>query len=156
MTKINFTKEHMTRLQELSLKMLFGNFVIKGLLGTELNIYGLLHESTTNTLQTLNINLKKDIEKLESLDNWSLDAYQQRKITSLKEYQELVNLVIGYKKWQAQEADAKQQIKNLKAELKTIKSNNITPEEKMKEIEKRIQEMGGSVEDDDNETDTPV
>lgn len=140
--KINFTKEHKVRLEQLALMMLFGNLVIKGPLGNEYNIQTLLHQTTIGTLQTTYSNLKKEIEKLEGLDTWSQTEYQQQKLAQLKETQELVNLIIGYKKYQAQVASDKQQLAALKAELKELEESNITPEEKIKALKAKIEGFG--------------
>jgi len=149
MAKVNFTKENLIKLQELALKLLFEGILIQGILGTALNIYQLLHETTSNTLQTLYMNLKREIDRLENADRWSLTDYQQRKIVARKEQFELIDLLIGYKKWQEQEATAKQQIANLTSELKAIEADNITPEEKIKQIKAKIAELGGSLEGSD-------
>lgn len=147
MTKINFTPEHKARLDVLLLAMLFGNLIVKSVLGTELTAQTLLNDSTINTLQTLLGNLKRSIENLENTDAWSMSAHQEKKLQELKDTKELINLVIGYRKYTEQVASEKQQIRTLKAELATLKASTATPEEKMKALEAKIAAMGGLLED---------
>lgn len=146
-TKINFTTEHQTRLNELLLKLLFGNVVLTALLGTTLNVYQLLNETTINSLQSILVNLKKEIDKLANADSWSLNDYQQRKIADLQEYYETVNLIIGYRKHKSQIENNKQEVNSLKAELRAIESANLTPDEKIKQIKDRIAEKGGTLDE---------
>lgn len=146
MARINFTQDHMTRLQELALEMLMTNLTVKGPLGTIFNIHQLLHETTTNTLQTMYANIKKEIEKINNLDTWSQTDYQQQKVKSLTAVSELINLIIGYKKYQVQLNNEKAEIDSLKAELKELKKQNMSPEEQIKAIEQKIMAMGGTVE----------
>ena len=147
MTKINFTPEHKARLDVLLLAMLFGNLIVKSVLGTELTAQSLLNDSTINTLQTLLGNFKRAIENLENVDAWNMSSDQEKKLQELKDTKELINLVIGYRKYTEQVASEKQQVRKLKAELSRIKAENTTPAEKMKAIEEKILSMGGSLED---------
>lgn len=146
--KINFTPEHKARLDVLVLAMLFGNLLIKGILGVEYAIQDLLNNITFNSLQNLLAGLKKEVDKIESLDEWSMTPYQQNRLQSVKETAELVNLIIGYRKYQLQISTEKQQIAALKAEMKNLKAQSITPEEKIKLIEAQITSMGGTLADD--------
>lgn len=148
MAKINFTQEHKARLEALALQMLMSNMTIKGPLGTNMNIQQLLHETTINSLQTMYANVKKEIEKINSLDTWSQTDYQQQKVKLLTDVQELINLIIGYKKYQAQLNNEKAELDSLKAELKELKKQNMTPEQQIKLIEEKINAMGGTVEDE--------
>lgn len=148
MAKINFTLEHKARLEALALQMLMSNMTIKGPLGTNMNIQQLLHEITINSLQTMYANVKKEIEKINSLDTWSQTDYQQQKVKLLTDVQELLNLVIGYKKYQAQLNNDKAEIDALKAELKELEKQNMTPEEQIKQIKQKIAAMSGEIADE--------
>lgn len=151
--KINFTKEHQARLEELILKMLFGNIVVSGLMGITLNAHQLLNEATINTLTNLYTGLKKSIEALEAMDSWSMTPHQEKKLKTMKETQELINLAIGYKKYQTQVATEKQQIKALKAKVKELEAESLTPVERIKALKEEINSMGGdSVTEDDDES----
>jgi hypothetical protein len=153
--KINFTPEHQNRLNVLVLKMLFGNLVLKSLMGSELNVHKLVNETSINSLVTMNSNLKKQVETLENVDEWSQSPYQQKKLKDTKEMQELVNLLIGYKRYQEQKNTDAQQIRNLKAEMAELKQQTITPAEKLAMIEKQIAELGGDVQTSEDETPEP-
>jgi uncharacterized coiled-coil DUF342 family protein len=150
--KINFTAEHQARLQTLALGMLFGGTKVKGLMGTDINVYQLINEVTIQTLTTLYGNLKKELEKIQSLDEWSMTDYQQRRAEELKTIAELVNLTIGYKRHQSQLYQEKAEINELKAQLKQLKESTLSPGDKIAALEKQIASMGGNVE----ETSTPV
>lgn len=156
MAKINFTQEHQAKLNELILKMLFGNLVLKGLMGAEMNVHQLVNQTSINSLITMNSNLKKAVESIEGLDEWSQTPYQQRKLKDTKEMQELVNLLIGYKKFQEQKNSDAQQIKNLKAKMVELEAQTITPAEQLAKIKKEIADLGGDSEDISTEEQTPA
>src|SRR5688572_33416678 len=96
--KINFTSDHLKRLFELATSMLFSGDTVKGLIGSQLTIYDLIHNTTVKTLGDIYTGLKKEISRIETLDEWSMTDYQQRKLVATKETAELVHLLIGYKK----------------------------------------------------------
>lgn len=139
---ITFTKDHLTKLKELAVKALFSGMVIKGKIGTEINIYDLLHSTTTATLIDINGILKGQIEKQSNLDEWSMTEHQQKKLETLKVQQELVNLLIGYKKAQAEKQDARSTLANLKREYTRLKEEQMTPEERLKSMEAQMESIG--------------
>lgn len=141
MQKINFSKEHHDQLKSMLTAMLFNNEVIKGMAGTEINAYQLLHQTTTKTLQNLYVNVIKEIETNSKLDRWSMTDYQQSKLDSLKRTGDLLDLLIGYKKWLAQSEANASKLKDLRNTLAEMKDQKKTPEEKMAEIEKQISEL---------------
>lgn len=146
MAKINFTAEHQNKLNNLIIKMLFGNLVLKGLMGTELNVHQLVNQTSINSLITMNSNLKKQITSIEDLDEWSQTPYQQKKLKDTKEMQELINLLIGYKKYQEQKNSDAQQVRNLKAKVAELEAQTITPAEQLAKLKKEIAELGGEEE----------
>lgn len=113
---------------------------MKGKLGVNNNIYELIHITSINTLVDLNANLKKEISKIESLDEWSMTDYQQRKLQELKQSQELVNLLIGYKKFQEQQASAKTARAEMRAELKALKESAMSPQDRINALEAKLAE----------------
>lgn len=149
--RINFTPEHEARLKQLAIIMLFDGITLKGTVGTELTVQDLLHNTTVNTLVMLNSNLKKEIERISGLDEWSMNDYQQRKLANTKELQEFTNLLIGYKKFQAEKQSAKAEIANLKAQYAEIKKSTMTPQDQLTALEKKIKELGDD-EDVDSST----
>lgn len=135
---INFTKEHLTRLQDLSLKALFNNSVVKGKLGSELDIHTLLHSTSISSLVDLHRQIKKEVDTTSNLDEWSMNDYQQRKLDSLKESQELINLLIGYKKHLSQTEAAKAENAEIKAQIKELEESTMTPEARIEALKAKL------------------
>lgn len=73
----------------------------------------LIHTTSINTLNSIRLSLVKQIEKLESQDEWIADNTSQYGLEKAKEQKELINLIIGYKRYQLEA----QQISAKKAEL---------------------------------------
>lgn len=142
MAKINFTPEHMARLKELAIEMLFRGFIFKGTVGTSLTVYDLIHNTSETTLIIFNGNLKKEIERVQTLDEWSMNDYQQKKLADTKETQEFINLLIGYKKNQAQLNADKAKLAELRAQYKEIEKSTLTPQDQLAAIKKQMKELG--------------
>ena len=141
MGKINFTPEHMERMKVLLLDMLLNNGVIISGFGNELNACTLLHTTTINNLNNIRIGLGKNIETLENTDEW-VNSNNQHKIKVLKEKKELVNLIIGYKRYMEEVKALEAKRKELEEKLNILKDSQKTPEDKIKEIEAQIAELG--------------
>ena len=135
-TKVNFTKDHLSKLQSLAVKMLFENRTIPTKLGTPLNICELLHTLTPNQLNEIKISLGKKIENLESRDEW-LDP-DNEKLAQLKEDKELVNLIVGYKRLNIEKAEMARKKEVLTAKLAELKESTKTPEDRIKEMEAEL------------------
>ena len=141
MAKINFTKDHFAKLQHLALSMLFTNEVILTRMNTPLNIVELIHTTTIGTLNEIRLGLGKAIEKLESQDEWTSTEDTQTKLEGLKLKKELVNLIIGYKRFNLEnEANARKKAE-LEAKLKELKESQKTPEDRIKELEAEISQL---------------
>ena len=145
MTKVNFTSEHQWRLRELAMTLLFDAVKVKGLMGTELNVYQLINETSINSLQNLLSGLKKEITKISDLDMWSLTEYQQSKLKEIEKMYEFINLCIGYKKFLAEKEANNEQVKQLKATLKELQESTKTPQQRIDEISAQINAL--SIED---------
>ena len=141
MAKINFTKEHFDRLASLSLDALFGNQVINTKFGQALNIVELLHTTTIGTLNDIRLSLSKAIEKLESQDEWVAPEDIQEKLESLKKDKEMVNLIIGYKRFLLERQEANRKKEQLTEKLTELKEAQKTPEDKIKEIETELADL---------------
>ena len=138
MAKINFTKDHFAKLQTLALGMLFNNDTILSRIGTPLNIVELIHTTTVGTLNEIRLGLAKAIEKLENQDEWTSTEDTQNKLEALKAKKELVNLIIGYKRFTLEnEANARKKAE-LSEKLKQLKESQKTPEDRIKELEAEI------------------
>ena len=139
MGKINFTPEHMERMKVLLIDMLLNNSVIISGFGNELNACTLLHTTTINNLNNIRIGLGKNIETLENTDEW-VNSNNQHKIQVLKEKKELVNLIIGYKRYMEEVKALEAKRKELEEKLNILKESQKTPEDRIKEIEAQIAE----------------
>ena len=141
MRKINFTPTHFERMKELAVEMLLDNEVISNRLGLQLNIVELIHTTTISTLNSLRVSMAKAIENLENADEW-VDSANQEKIEKLTRQKELVNLIIGYKRWLLEQQETSELKKQLKKTLEDLKESQKTPEDKIKEIEAQLAELG--------------
>ena len=137
--KINFTQEHMQKLSELALKMLFINGEIRNKIGTPLSIVELLHTTSINQLNEIKALLAKKIEAQESKDEW-IDP-DNAKLEQLKEDKELVNLIVGYKRLQLERSENARKKEELTKKLAELKESTKTPEDRIKEMEAQLKEL---------------
>lgn len=138
MAKINFTQDHFAQMQHLLLGMLMSNTTITTKLGGELNVVELLHTTTINTLNSIRLGLSKHIENLESKDEWIADNASQEALDKAKAQKELVNLIIGYKRYMLEREETKRKKAALEAKLAELKESQKTPEDKIKELEAEL------------------
>lgn len=141
MAKINFTKEHFEKLKALAVEMLLSNDVILTKLGQSLNIVELIHTTTINTLNSIRLSIAKSIENLENQDEWVASSSSQSMLDDLKRKKELVNLIIGYKRWKAEKVETERQRRELNEQLKALKESQKTPEDKIKELEEKLKTL---------------
>lgn len=133
MSKINFTKEHMIKLRDLSCIALFENRVFFNKLGVPLNIVQLLHTVSINQLIEMKATLAKKIEKIEGGDEWI--SPDNDKLSQLKDDKELINLAIGWKRFQQEKAENIRKKEELTKKLTELKESTKTPEDRIKEME---------------------
>lgn len=141
MSKVNFTKEHYAKMKELAFNMLINNSIIYSKMGQPLTIVDLMHTQTINTLNSIRLSLAKKVEELEKQDEWVATDYQQIQLEGYKNQKELVNLIIGWKRYQIEIAETKEKRAELKKQLDTLKESQKTPEEKIKELEAKLQSL---------------
>ena len=141
MAKINFTKEHFDKLKAYAVEMLFTQETVTTKLGQTLNIVELLHTTTINTLNSIRLQLSKEIETIENQDEWVSGETSQRKLENLKAKKELVNLIIGYKRFVQEQAEIARERAHLEDELSRLKESQKTPEDKIKEIESKLETL---------------
>lgn len=141
MAKINFTTEHFEKLCRLALNMLMSNEVVFTKLGVALNVGELIHTTTINTLNDIRLHISKTIEKLESKDEWVSESTDQVKLNALKNHKELVNLIIGYKRFLAEQNEIKEQKEKLTKELNDLKESQKSPEDRIKELEDKLSSL---------------
>lgn len=141
MAKINFTKEHFEKLKAYALEMLFSNETITTKLGQPLSIVELLHTTTINTLNSIRLTLSKEIESIENQDEWVSGETSQKKLENLKSKKELVNLIIGYKRFTQEQHEIARERASLENELVRLKESQKTPEDKIKELESKLETL---------------
>lgn len=137
--KINFTKEHMQRLLDLADAALFDRATVTTKLGQVLNIYELLHTTSINQLSEIKLSLAKKIEKAELADEW-IDP-DNAKLQALKETKELVNLIIGWKRYNLELSENARKKEELTEKLNELKESQKTPEDRIKELEAQLKEL---------------
>lgn len=125
-------------MKELAVDMLISNLVINTKMGQPLTIVELMHTQTVNTLNNIRLALGKQIESIEQQDEWVSTSYQQEKLDSLKTQKELVNLIIGWKRYKAEQLETRQKKAELTEQLKQLKESQKTPEDRIKELEAEL------------------
>lgn len=143
MAKINFTKDHFSRMCELACNALLDNAVISTSLGQSLNIVELMHTTSINQLNNIKQALSKKIEKLEAADEWVADANSE-KIDDARLTKELVNLIIGWKRHNLEVAENKRRIAEIEKQLIDIDEATKTPEDKKKELRAELEALKGA------------
>lgn len=138
MAKINFTKEHFNKMCTLLMSMLLRNEVISSKLGTPINVVELLHTTTINSLNNIRLTLSNKIKQLESQDEWIASEINAQQLNIAKRQKELVNLVIGYKRYKMEVEENIKKKAELTAKLKALKESQKSPEDKIKEIEAEL------------------
>lgn len=137
--KVKFTPEHMAKLKELASQALFGGVVIRTKLGQPLNVYELVHTTSVNQLNEIKNGLAKQIEKIEGGDEWVNP--DSEKLDGLKATKELVNLVIGWKRYNTELNENTRKKEELSKKLTELKESTKTPEDRIKELEAQLKEL---------------
>ena len=133
--KINFTKEHQVKLFNAVNLAVFNNRFFNTPMNGTATIQELLHQTTVNTLVQMKQALDKKISAKESADEWSMTDEEQKKLTALKSDSELINLVIGWKKYIAYQNEVAKKKAELDKMIDELKESQKTPEDKLKELE---------------------
>ena len=142
MQKINFTKEHFEKMCSLLLTMLLNNNIVNSKLGTPINVVELLHTTTINSLNDIRLALSNKIKRLENQDGWVTSDSTAKQLDTVRAQEELVNLVIGYKRYRMEVEENTQKKAELTAKLKALKESQKSPEDKIKELEAELSAMG--------------
>jgi predicted nucleic acid-binding Zn-ribbon protein len=138
MAKINFTKEHYVKMSGLAFAMLVNNETISSKMGQPLNIVELMHTTTVQTLNDMRLNIGKQIEKLESQDEWVSTDNTQERLEKLKKQKELLNLLIGWNRKKLEIEEAQYKKRTLTEQLNKLKEEQKTPEDRIKELEEQL------------------
>lgn len=136
---IHFTKENYETLRKLAADMLFSNEVINYGIGQPKSIIELLHATSIETLNKIKQALGKKIEEQENKDEWA--DPDNTKLDKLRKKKELVNLIIGWKRFNL-EKDAQAHKKDeLTKQLNDLVESQKTPEDRIKEIRAELDAM---------------
>ena len=137
--KINFTKQHYQDLVNLVAQAAMNHVVIVSKMGQPLDIVALLHTTTINTLNSIKASLVKRIRDIEDQDEWveSDPVVLER----LKAQKELVNLIVGWKRWKTEIEENRKKKESLTKKLAELKESTKTPEDRIKELEVELAAM---------------
>ena len=137
--KINFTKQHYQDLVNLVAQAAMNHVIINTKMGQPLDIVALLHTTSINTLNDIKASLVKKIRSIEDRDEW-VDA-DTVVLDTLKGQKELVNLIVGWKRWKMEIDENRKKKENLTKKLAELKESTKTPEDRIKEIEAELTAM---------------
>lgn len=137
--KINFTKQHHQDLVNLVAQAAMNHVVINTKMGQPLDIVALLHTTSINTLNDIKTSLVKKIRSIEDRDEW-VDA-DTVVLDTLKGQKELVNLIVGWKRWKMEIDENRKKKENLTKKLAELKESTKTPEDRIKEMEAELAAM---------------
>lgn len=137
--KINFTKQHYQDLVNLVAQAAMNHVVINTKMGQPLDIVALLHTTSINTLNDIKASLVKKIRSIEDRDEW-VDA-DTIVLDTLKGQKELVNLIVGWKRWKMEIEENRKKKENLTKKLAELKESTKTPEDRIKEMEAELAAM---------------
>ena len=139
--KIVFTSEHKKQLEELFLELGISGATLPGKFGANsYNVMQLMHTTTIETLKVLYQEKEKEIETLGKVDQWTAPVATTDRLQTAKKWSNYINLLIGYKLFNAQElVNAESARKEKAAKLAMLKKaqdakeieriNNLTKEE---------------------------
>lgn len=134
--KVNFNREHYNKLCGLAVKMLMSNGTISTKMGQPLNIVELIHTTSINGLNSIKAALAQKIQNLESRDEWvEVDTTE---LDNLKEAKELVNLIVGYKRWRLEAAEIAKKKAELTEKVAKLEESQKTPADLIKEAKDEL------------------
>lgn len=141
---VHFTKENYENLRKLAADMLFANEMIAYGIGQPKNVIELLHTTTIEVLNKIKQALSKKIEEQENKDEWV--SPDNSKLDKLRKNKELVNLIIGWKRFNLEKDAQAQKKAELTKKLDDLKESQKTPADRIKELEAELASMN-AVED---------
>jgi predicted nucleic acid-binding Zn-ribbon protein len=128
-------------MNELLLNFLLENKGIPTRIGGNINVVELLHTTTINSLNDIRTLLDKNIERFSSQDEWTKTDSEQEKLANAKTTRELVNLVIGYKRYNMELTEIKNKQEALTAQIEALKESQKTPDDKIAELQKELDSL---------------
>ena len=136
---VHFTKENYETLRKLAADMLFANEVISYGVGQPKNIIELLHTTSIETLNKIKQTLSKRIEEQENKDEW-VDP-DNSKLDKLRKKKELVNLIIGWKRFNLEKDAQAYKKAELTKKLNELVESQKTPADRIKELQAELDAM---------------
>lgn len=137
--KINFTKEHFSKLVNLVAQAAMNNVTIPTKMGQQLNIVELLHTTSITTLNNIKAALTQKIRSIEDRDEWV--ETDSEALDEIKAQKELVNLIVGWKRWKMEMDENRREKAELTKKLAELKESTKSPEDKIKEMEAKLAAM---------------
>jgi chromosome segregation ATPase len=134
MPKINFTKEDETRMSNLAVQFLFAGTEWKTTVGTNTDLYELIHTTSINTLKEHYKMYKRQLEKLDTDDRWGNNAINSCKIKLMSDKKEFIELLIGYKLFKQQEEEIVKEKLELAKQISALEDSMKTPEQRLAEL----------------------
>ena len=134
--KINFTKEHFSKLVNLVAQAAMNNVTIPTKMGQQLNIVELLHTTSITTLNNIKATLTQKIRNIEDRDEWV--ETDSEALDEIKAQKELVNLIVGWKRWKLEMDENRRKRAELQKKYDDLCESTKTPEDKKKELEAEI------------------
>jgi histidyl-tRNA synthetase len=143
MAKVNFTPEHQAELDALLLKGLYEGWEFQGVAATKLNVNDLLNNVTIKTLENLHSGLVTQLDGLKKHETtWNQEETEQRKKSILEKRKQLIFLLIGFKRYQAQVEDEKAETKRLLSDYNKLVDEQKTPADRLKEMAEALKARG--------------
>lgn len=136
---VHFTKENYETLRKLAADMLFANEVISYGVGQPKSIIELLHTTSIETLNKIKQTLSKRIEEQENKDEW-VDP-DNSKLDKLRKKKELVNLIIGWKRFNLEKDAQAYKKAELTKKLNELLESQKTPADRIKELQAELDAM---------------
>jgi hypothetical protein len=136
---VHFTKENYETLRKLAADMLFANEVISYGVGQPKSIIELLHTTSIETLNKIKQTLSKRIEEQENKDEW-VDP-DNSKLDKLRKKKELVNLIIGWKRFNLEKDAQAYKKAELTKKLNELVESQKTPADRIKELQAELDAM---------------
>lgn len=141
MERINFTEENLAQLKDLAVEFLFNRTTFNGPMSTQYDVTQVIHDTTMSSLKSMFNSIKSAIDKKSNVSRWTTSTAEQKELKILEDKKEFLDLLMGYKLYQAQEAEVAREAEALRAEIKSLEEDTKTPEEKLKEKKEALSKL---------------
>lgn len=137
---MNFTAEHKAQFEKLTAKFVFDGETFSGRLGANAqNVQDLLHNTSIKSLESYWRQAKKELAAETDTNPWtSTDQSNNARLQALQDWEQWLNLALGWRLAQAEAAKKAAAIRTKKAQLKELQEASMTPAEKLAALEAEI------------------